>query len=84
MNMDISHPLTLALQATLTMARRLLSKPSQESGPALIAKSLEEALPSRLDMPMLHFTNVQNALHLYAIARNPNALTAEERVNFSA
>jgi hypothetical protein len=83
MNMDTSHPLTLALRATLTMARRLLLKPSQESGLALIAKSLEEALPSRLDMLMRHFTNVLNALHLNAIARNPNAPTVEERVNFS-
>ena len=82
--MDISHASTLALQAMSTMARRLLSKPSQESGPALIAKSLEEALPSRSAMPMLHFTNVLNAPHLYAIALNPNALTAEVKVNFSA
>jgi hypothetical protein len=82
--MDINHALTLGLQATLTMARRLLSKPSQESGPALIAKSLEEVLRSRLAMPMPHFTNVLNAPHLYAMVLNPNALTAKEKVNFSA
>jgi hypothetical protein len=83
MNMDTSHPLTLALQATLTMARRLLSKPSQESGPALIAKSLEEALPSRSATQMPHFINALYAPHLYAIVLNLNALTAEGRVNFS-
>jgi hypothetical protein len=65
------------------MARRLLSKPSQESGPALIAKSLEEALPSKSAMQTLHFINALFALHLYAIVLNPNALTAEEKVNFS-
>ena len=82
--MDISHASILGLQATSTMARRLLSKPSQESGPALIAKSLEEVLRSRSAMPMLRFTNVLNATHLYAMVLNPNALTAEEKVNFSA
>jgi hypothetical protein len=82
--MDFSHALILGLQATLTMARRLLSKPSQESGPALIAKSLEEVLRSRSAMPMPHFTNVLNAPHLYAMVLNPNAVTAEEKVNFYA
>jgi hypothetical protein len=81
--MDTSRALTLALQATLTMARRLLSKPLQESGPAVIAKSLEEALPSRSATQMPHFISVLYALHLYAIVLNPNALTAEEKVNFS-
>jgi hypothetical protein len=65
------------------MARRPLSKPSQESGLALIAKSLEEVLPSRSVTPTLHFINALDAPHLYAIVPNPNALTAEEKVNFS-
>ncbi len=82
--MDISHPSTLALQAMLTMARRLLSKPLQESGPALTVRSLEEASPSKLDMPMPHFTSVLSAPRQYAIALNPNALTAEVKVNFYA
>jgi hypothetical protein len=81
--MDTSHPSTLALQAMLTMARRLLSKRLQEYGPALTVKSLEEALPSRSVTPTLHFINVLDAPHLYAIVPNPNALTAEEKVNFS-
>jgi hypothetical protein len=80
--MDISHASILGLQATSTMARRLLSKPSQESGPALIAKSLEEALPSRSATQMPHFINALYAPHLYAIVLNLNALTAEGRVNF--
>jgi hypothetical protein len=80
--MDISHASILGLQATSTMARRLLSKPSQESGPALIAKSLEEASPSRSATQMPHFINALYAPHLYAIVLNLNALTAEGRVNF--
>jgi hypothetical protein len=65
------------------MARRLLSKPLQEFGPALIVKSLEEGSQSRSVMQMLHFINARYAPHLYAIVLNPNALTAEEKVNSS-
>jgi hypothetical protein len=84
MNMDISRQSTLAPQAMSTMARRRLSKPLQESGPALIVKSLEEASPSKLAMPMLLFTSVLTAPRQYVIALNPNVLTAEVKVNFSA
>jgi hypothetical protein len=83
MNMDTSHQLTLALQATLTMARRLLWKPLQESGPALIAKSLEGVLPSRSATQTRHFINALYAPHLFAIVLNPNALIVEEKVSFS-
>ena len=83
MNMDTSHALTLALQVTSTMARRLLSKPSQESGLALIVKSLEEVLLLRSATQTLRSINALDAPNLYAIVLSPNALTVEEKVNYS-
>jgi hypothetical protein len=65
------------------MARRLLLKPSRESGLALIARSLEEALLSRSATQMRHFINALNAPHPDPMVLNPNAVTAEEKVSFS-